>query len=112
MCVGGISCTQEWWLDCCRVGGVRVGAHAFCVVCTAQVALMAEVPRARAALDAHVGVARVAEAWLGFLANLADAVANIPSLRAAGMKALVTTTLSRHPTLAATAWAQVLLEKL
>ena len=66
----------EWWLDCFRAGGVRVEGHAPCVVCTAQVPLMAEVPRARAALDAHVGVAGVAEGWLGFLRNLAIAEAN------------------------------------
>jgi hypothetical protein len=66
----------EWWLDCCRVAGVRVEGHAPCVVCTAQVPLMAEVARARAALDAHVGVAGVAEAGLGFFRNLAVAEAN------------------------------------
>ena len=38
--------------------------------------LMAEVRRARAALDAHVGVAGVAEAGLGFLWSLAVAEAN------------------------------------
>ncbi len=91
---------------------MRVEGHAPCVVCTAQVPLMAEVPRARAALDAHVGVAGVAESGLGFLSNLAFAEANIPSLRAAGVKALVTTTLSQHPALAATAWVQALLKKL
>ena len=74
MCVGG---TVEWWLDCCVVDGVRVEGHAPCVVCTAQVPLMAEVPRARAALDAHVGVAGVAEAGLSFFANLAIAEANM-----------------------------------
>ena len=37
---------------------------------------MAEVRRARAALDAHVGVAGVAEAGLGFLWSLAVAEAN------------------------------------
>ncbi len=73
---------------------------------------MAEVPRARAALDAHVGVAGVADAGLFFLAHLAVAEANIPGLRAAGVKALVTTALSRHPTLAADAWTQELLKKL
>ncbi len=41
-----------------------------------QVPLMAEVPRARAALDAHVGVAGVAEAGLGFLRSLAFTEAN------------------------------------
>ncbi len=91
---------------------MRVEGHAPCVVCTAQVPLMAEVPRALAALDAHVGDASVAEAGLMFLACLAFAEANIPGLRAAGVKALVTTTLSRHPALAATAWAQELLKKL
>ncbi len=45
-------------------------------VCVVQVPLMAELPRARAALDAHVGVAGVAEVGLGFLWNLADAEAN------------------------------------
>ena len=56
---------------------MRVEGHAACVVCIAQVPLMAEVPRARAALDAHVGVAGVAEGWLGFLRNLAVAEANM-----------------------------------
>ncbi len=55
---------------------MRVEGHAPCVVYTAQVPLMAEVPRARAALDAHVGVASVAEAGLCFLGNLALAEAN------------------------------------
>ncbi len=58
------------------VGGVRFEGHAPCVVCVVQVPLMAEVPRARAALDAHVGDAGVAKAGLGFLMNLADAEAN------------------------------------
>ena len=66
----------EWWLDCCVVCGVRVEGHAPCVVCFAQVPLMAEVPRARAALDAHVGVAGVAQAGLAFLNILAFAEAN------------------------------------
>ncbi len=47
------------------------------MVCMVQVPLMAEVPRARAALDAHVGVAGVAESGLGFFANLAIAEANM-----------------------------------
>jgi hypothetical protein len=47
-----------------------------CGVCMVQVPLMAEVPRARAALDAHVGVAGVAEAGLKFLACLAVVQAN------------------------------------
>ncbi len=46
------------------------------VVCVVQVPLMAEVPRARAALDAHVGVAAVAQAGLGFLWYLAFAEVN------------------------------------
>ncbi len=46
------------------------------MVCTAQVPLMAEVPRVRAALDAHVGVAGVAEVGLRFLRNLAVAEAS------------------------------------
>ncbi len=100
------------WTDCCRVCGVRVEGHAPCVVCVVQVPLMAEVPRARAALDAHVGVAGVAQAGLVFFSNLAAAEANIPGLRAAGVKALVTTTLSRHPALAAIAWTQALLKTL
>jgi hypothetical protein len=56
---------QDWWSIQYRTD---VG-HA-CVV-TVQVALMSEVARARAAVDAHVGVASVAEAWLRFLWNLA-----------------------------------------
>ncbi len=55
---------------------MRVEGHAPCVMCMVQVPLMAEVPRARAALDAHVGVAGVAEAGLGFLMNLAAVEAN------------------------------------
>ncbi len=55
---------------------MRVEGRAPCVVCVAQVPLMAEVPRARAALDAHVGEAGVAEAGLGFLWNLAMVEAN------------------------------------
>jgi hypothetical protein len=102
----------EWWVDCCRVCGVRVEGHAPCVVCIVQEALMAEVPRARAALDAHVGEAGVAVQGLAFFANVATAEANIPGLRAAGVKAVVTTTLSRHPALAAIAWTQELLKKL
>ena len=66
----------EWWLDCFWVAGVRVEGRAPCVVCMVQVPLMAEAPRARAALDAHVGVAGAAEAGLAFLMNLADAEAN------------------------------------
>ncbi len=46
------------------------------MVCMVQVPLMAEVPRARVALDAHVGVAGVAEAGLWFLCHLAVAEAN------------------------------------
>ncbi len=45
-------------------------------VCMVQVPLMAEVPRARAALDAHMGVAAVVQAGLGLFANLAIAEAN------------------------------------
>ncbi len=66
----------EWWLDFCWVGGVRVEGHAPCVVCTAQVPLMAEVPRARAALDGHMGDAGVADQGLWFLRHLAVAQAN------------------------------------
>ncbi len=55
---------------------MRVEDHAPCVVCVMQVPLMAEVPRARAALDAHVGEAGVAAAGLCFLRNLADEEAN------------------------------------
>ncbi len=55
---------------------MRVEGHAPCVACMVQVQLMAEVPRARAALDAHVGVAGVAEAGLRFLKSLAVAQAN------------------------------------
>ncbi len=35
------------------------------------VALLSEVARARAVVDGHAGEAGVAEAWLGFLRNLA-----------------------------------------
>ncbi len=49
-----------------------------CPVCvvTVQVALMSEVVRARAAVNAHAGVAVVVEAWLGFLWVLAAEDAN------------------------------------
>ncbi len=47
-----------------------------CCVSIAQMALMSEVARARAAVDGHVGVAGVAEAWLGFLRGLAAKKAN------------------------------------
>ncbi len=43
---------------------------------TVQVALMSEVARAWAVVDGHAGVAGVAEAWLGFLRNLAVEEAN------------------------------------
>ncbi len=46
-------------------------------VLTVQVALMSAVSRARAAVDGHVRVAGVAEAWLGFLRNLAREHANM-----------------------------------
>ncbi len=82
------------------------------VVCMVQVPLMAEVARARAALDAHVGDAGVAEAGLVLFANLSLVAANIPGLRAVGIKASVSSALSRHPALAAAAWAQALLKKL
>ncbi len=64
----------EW--DVCWRHDLRIEDHAPCVVCMVQVPLMAEVPRARAALDAHVGDAGVAEAGLGFLGSLAAAEAN------------------------------------
>jgi hypothetical protein len=38
---------------------------------------MSEVARARAAVDAHVGVADVAEAWLYFLWNLSVEESNM-----------------------------------
>ncbi len=46
------------------------------LVCCLQVPLMAVLPCAQAAMDAHRGVAAVAEQGLGFLANLAFADAN------------------------------------
>ncbi len=46
------------------------------VVCMVQVPLMAEVPRARAALDAHVGDAGVALQGLWLLRTLAVAEAS------------------------------------
>jgi hypothetical protein len=57
--------------SCCRI------RYVYCVyVCIVQVALMSEVARARTALDAHIGAADVAEAWLHFLRNLAHEKAN------------------------------------
>ena len=53
-----------------------------CAVCPVlvhdyvQVPLMAALPTAQAAMDAHRGVAAVAEQGLGFLKNLAFSVAN------------------------------------
>jgi hypothetical protein len=93
----------EWWSIRCwtDVGPVCV-----------QASLMSEVARARAVVDAHIGVAGVAKAWLGLLSNLSSVTANIPGLRAAGVKASVTAALSRHPTFAATSWAQDLVKRL
>ncbi len=51
------------------------GIGPVCVL-TVQVALMSEVARARAAVDAHAGEAGVAEAWLVFLRDLAVEEAN------------------------------------
>ncbi len=56
---------------------MRVEGHAPCEVCMVQEALMAELPRARAAQDAHVGDAGVAEQGLWFLRNLAAVEANM-----------------------------------
>ncbi len=96
---------------CARCGRWVGGCTLQIVVCMVQVPLMAEVPRARAALDAHVGEAGVARAGLAFLYYLSDVAANIPVVRAAGIKELVTTTLSRHPALAEEWWAQELLKR-
>jgi hypothetical protein len=41
-----------------------------------QVALMSEVARARAVVDAHAGMVGVVEAWLGFLRILGVEKAN------------------------------------
>jgi hypothetical protein len=53
----------------------RTDVGPVCVVIV-QVALMSEVATAGAAMDAHAGVPGVAEAWLGFLSNLALEDAN------------------------------------
>ncbi len=45
-------------------------------VVTVQVALMSEVASARAVVDGHAGEVGVAQAWLGFLRNLAYQEAN------------------------------------
>jgi hypothetical protein len=68
----GLQQTPDW----CSIQ-YRKDARAgpVCVI-TVQVALMSEVARARAAVDAHVGVVGVAEAWLGFLRNLAVEITN------------------------------------
>ncbi len=85
-----------------------------CLSCvtTVQVALMSEVARARAAVDVHIGVAGVADAWLGFLYWLSSVATNIPGLRAANVKTLVAAVLTHHPALAATSWAQDLVKRL
>ncbi len=67
--VVGCITRQDW----CSIQYRGVGP--VCVV-TVQVALMSEVARARAAVDAHVRVAGVVEAWLGFLRNLSLEKAN------------------------------------
>ncbi len=50
-----------------------------------QVPLMAALPSARAAMDAHRGVAAVAKYGLGFLANLSIADANKVRWRLCGL---------------------------
>ncbi len=62
--VAGCSTRRDW----CGIQYRGVGPAG---VVTVQVALMSEVARARAAVNAHVGVAGVVEAWLDFLRNLA-----------------------------------------
>ena len=60
-----------------------VGMHAVCgalVRGCVQVPLMAALPTAQAAMDAHRGVVAVGEHGLGFLRNLAMAEANKVSL--------------------------------
>jgi hypothetical protein len=68
----GCNKRPDWWSILYRTDS-HVGA--LCVS-TVQVALMSEVARARAAVDAQVGVVGVAEAWLRFLLNLAAEKAN------------------------------------
>jgi hypothetical protein len=68
---------QPWCIPPCVVD--RMHACPVCpalVRCCVQVPLMAVLPAAHVALDAHRGVADVAEQGLGFLRNLAIAEAN------------------------------------
>jgi hypothetical protein len=62
-----------------------------------QVALMGVVNSAVAALDAHMGVPSIADNGRVFLYNLAVVAANLPALRAAGVKELMTRILALHP---------------
>ncbi len=105
-----VSCSRrrDWWSMHCRKDA-HVGP--VCVV-TVQVALMSEVARARAAVDAHVGVLGVAQAWLGFLHWLSSVAANIAGLRGADVKPLVTAALSHHPVLLLNSWTQDLVKRL
>jgi hypothetical protein len=73
LCFSGLQQTPDWWSIQYRKD-VHVGP--VCVD-TVQVALMSEVARARAAVDAHAGVVGVAEAWLGFLRNLSVEDSNL-----------------------------------
>jgi hypothetical protein len=70
VCHCSCSGRRDWWSSWHRTDYGPVGAV------TVQVALMSEVARARAAVDAHAGVAGVVDAWLGFLRYLSVEKAN------------------------------------
>ncbi len=61
-----------------------------------QVALMGVVSSAVAALDVHMGVPDIADDGRAFLNNLSLHSANLPALRAAGVKELMTRILALH----------------
>jgi hypothetical protein len=61
-----------------------------------QVPLMATLPTVQATLDAHRGVAAVAEHGLYFLRILSLSDANLPDLRAANLRPLVESLLALH----------------
>ncbi len=75
--MGRMGCNWSLWQQ--GTGLVEHAAYesVCCVyVVTVQGTLMSEVGRARAAVDADVGVVGVAEPWLRFLRNIAAEKAN------------------------------------
>ncbi len=63
-----------------------------------QEALMEVVGSAVVAIDAHMGVPSIAENGRALLSNLSLHPANLPALRAAGVRELMTRILAQHPT--------------